>query len=88
MAPIIHERHTTDIQAGDEFSFRGLTGQEVDEDATVKVEWVSHGGELFYRVTASPNGSFPTAPLRAHSIPYDRVQVLIEQGIWKMKEKN
>lgn len=73
--------HTTDVQVGDEFIFRGLTGSG-DVWRRLTVLGVSVSGDVSFRIELPPDPTDPMGP-GIGSAPLDRIALLVEQGIWE-----
>lgn len=76
---MIYDRHHTDIQCDDAFTFRGLTGQGVGEDIVITIMDVHPMGMIRFHVI-DPSDKYGPSP---REIPYERAVVLVDQGIWK-----
>lgn len=73
--------HTTDIQVGDKFRFRGLTGQDAD-DRTITILGCSVSGSISFRIDMDGEEE-PRIASGLHSIEFSAAVVMVEQGIWK-----
>jgi hypothetical protein len=83
---MIHEGHTTEIQVGDRFEFRGLTGQEVEDEITLRIEKITLTGDLLITgiVILGPNHTKFTS---RHDVDINTALEMIDQNIWKAIEE-
>jgi hypothetical protein len=68
--------HTTDVQKGDRFVFRGLTGETHDDEPEITIRNVTVDGKVVFDVTGPGAAPFFAAA-------YSECLLMIEQGIWE-----